>query len=79
MEVADLSRADGGNVSIWGDANAPQQHWAITPTGDCYFCLTNRLSGLSLNVDGGSTADGANINQSTYRRAPEEQWQIIAV
>ncbi|WP_374199207.1 RICIN domain-containing protein [Streptomyces sp. ISL-44] len=49
----------------------------MTPTGDGYFYLTNRLSGLSLNVDGGSTVDGANINQSTYNRAPEEQWQII--
>lgn len=36
-------------------------------------------SGLSLRVDGGSTADGADIDQSTYHRAPEEQWQIIAL
>lgn len=77
MEVAGLSRADGGNVSIWGDAAVPQQHWAVAPTGDGYFHLTNRLSGLSLHVAGGSTADGANIDQFTYNQAPEEQWQII--
>lgn len=41
------------------------------------FGMFNRFSGLSLNVDSGSTADGANINQFTYNRAPEEQWQIV--
>ena len=79
MEVAGLSRAEGGNVAIYGDSNVPQQHWAVTPTGDGYYYLTNRFSGLSLNVDAGSTADGANIDQLTYTRAPEEQWQIIAL
>ncbi|MGC9541180.1 RICIN domain-containing protein [Streptomyces sp. UG1] len=74
-----LVQVDGGNVSIYGDHNVPQQHWALTPTGDGYYYLTNRFSGLSLNVDAGSTADGANINQFTYDRAPEKQWQIIAL
>ncbi|WP_307783084.1 RICIN domain-containing protein [Streptomyces sp. MBT53] len=57
----------------------PQQNWAVTPTGDGYYYLTNRLSGLVLNVDGGSTADGANISQWTNNRATQEQWQIIPV
>jgi alpha-L-fucosidase len=48
----------------------------ITPTGDGYYLLTNRLSGLSLNVDGGST-DGTAVNQWTYTAIPQQQWQII--
>jgi alpha-L-fucosidase len=79
MEVAELSRADGGKVGIWSDDSVYQQHWAVTPTGDGYYHLTNRLSGLSLNVDGASTANGAGIEQETYNRATHQQWQIIAV
>lgn len=39
----------------------------------------NRLGGLSRTVDGASTADGADIEQETYRQAHQQQWQIIAV
>ncbi|MFF4685556.1 RICIN domain-containing protein [Streptomyces sp. NPDC001307] len=42
----------------------------ITPTGDGYYLLTDRLSGLSLNVDSGSTADGTAVNQWTYTAIP---------
>ncbi|WP_406202078.1 RICIN domain-containing protein [Streptomyces europaeiscabiei] len=47
MEVAGLSRVDGGDVVTWSDDDVPQQHWAVTPTGDGYHHLTNRLGGLS--------------------------------
>jgi alpha-L-fucosidase len=77
LEVAGLSREDGGNVGIWADATAPQQHWAVTPTGDGHYVLINRYSGLSLGVDEGSTTDGANIEQQPYTSQTRQQWQII--
>ncbi|WP_408995807.1 RICIN domain-containing protein [Streptomyces europaeiscabiei] len=73
MEVAGLSRVDGGDVATWSDDDVPQQRWAVTPTGDGYHHLTNRLGGLSLTVDGGSTADGADIEQETYRQTHRQQ------
>jgi alpha-L-fucosidase len=79
MEVAGLSRANGGDVALWPDDNVPQQHWAITPLANGCHLLTNRLSGLALNVDGGSTTDGADINQYAYTGAARQQWQIVAV
>ncbi|WP_327699107.1 alpha-L-fucosidase [Streptomyces sp. NBC_00459] len=79
VEVAGLSRAEGGNVAIWQDADVYQQHWAVTPTSDGYHFLTNRFSGLSLHVSGASTADGANVDQRTYSRGAEAQWQIVAM
>ena len=77
MEVAGLSRDDGGNVAIYADSDVPQQHWAVTPTGDGYYFLINRYSGLCLGVDEGSTADGANIEQQPYASLTRQQWQII--
>ncbi|WP_317619742.1 RICIN domain-containing protein [Streptomyces akebiae] len=67
LEAAGLSRADGGNVVIRGGGQRRQQHWAITPTGDGYYFLNNRYSGLCLAVDEGSTADGATIEHSRTR------------
>lgn len=72
-----LSRADGGTAGIWGDAAAPQQHWAVTPTGDGHFILVNRYSGLALAVDEGSTADAAAVEQQPYTSQTHQQWKII--
>ncbi|RSM65579.1 alpha-L-fucosidase [Actinoplanes sp. ATCC 53533] len=79
MEVAGLSRADGGNVALWPDDDVPQQHWAITPIGAGYHILVNRLSGLALNVAAAGTTDGADINQFTYGSAPHQQWKLITL
>ncbi len=77
MEVAGLSRDDGGSVAIYADFDVPQQHWAVTPTGDGYHFLVNRYSGLCLAVDEGSTADGAAVEQQPYASLTRQQWQIV--
>jgi alpha-L-fucosidase len=71
LEVAGMSRADGGAVALAPGNDAPQQHWAITPIGDGHHILVNRLSGLALSVV------GATIEQRTYGSAPHQQWQIV--
>lgn len=74
---AGLSLANGGNVVLWSDANVPQQQWAVTPLDGTYFAITDRESGLALNVDFASTADGGNISQWEFNFAPQEQWQLL--
>jgi alpha-L-fucosidase len=54
MEVAGLSRTEGGNVAVWADANAPSGTGPSTPTGDGHYFLVNRYSGLCLAVDEGT-------------------------
>jgi alpha-L-fucosidase len=77
MEVAGLSRTEGGNVAVWADANAPSSTGPSTPTGDGHYFHINRYSGLCLAVDEGSTADGAPIEQQPYASLTRQQWQII--
>ncbi|WP_405654306.1 RICIN domain-containing protein [Streptomyces sp. NBC_00019] len=60
-----------------GRRRRPQQHWAVTPSGDGHYFLVNRYSGLSLAVDDGSTADGAAIEQQPYASQTHQQWQIV--
>ncbi|MFI8835117.1 RICIN domain-containing protein [Streptomyces afghaniensis] len=57
-----------------GGRQRRQQHWALTPTGDGYYFLINRYSGLCLAVDEGSTADGATIEQQPYPSLTRQQW-----
>jgi alpha-L-fucosidase len=78
MEVAGLSRVNGGDVALWQDDNVPQQHWAITPIGDGSYIVVNRLSGLALNVAGAGRADGTTIDQWAYNAALQHQWQLVA-
>jgi alpha-L-fucosidase len=56
-----------------------RQHWAITPTGDGHYLLTNRYSGLALAVDEASTANAAAVEQQPYAGRAEQQWQIVPV
>ncbi|MEO6088772.1 MAG: family 43 glycosylhydrolase [Umezawaea sp.] len=52
---------------------APSGETAATPTS---FQLVNRNSGKCLDLDGGSTADGANVRQWTCTGAANQKWRI---
>ncbi|BEL07881.1 hypothetical protein Q0Z83_060720 [Actinoplanes sichuanensis] len=78
IQVAGLSRSNGGNVALGPDEELPQQQWAVTPLGDGYHILINRLSGLALNVAGAGTGDGADIDQWAYNAVTQQQWQLVA-
>ena len=58
-------------------ANAPWAKCEIV-SGQIYK-LTAQCSGKALNVDGGSTAKGANVNQMPYDGSPAQQWEIVDV
>ncbi|MFE7766276.1 RICIN domain-containing protein [Streptomyces sp. NPDC057438] len=73
LEVAGLSRVDGGNVADWGRDQRRRQHWAGPSTGDGYFFLINPPSGLRFAVDEGSTA-GADIEPQPYASLTLQQW-----
>jgi alpha-L-fucosidase len=47
--------------------------------GSGYYRLTNRNSGKDATVAGGSTADGANVEQRTYSGATYQQFQLVTV
>lgn len=66
LEVASTSTANGTNVDIRTYTGANNQRWTITATSSGYFRLSPVSSGNScLDVNGNSTADGANVQQWT--------------
>jgi hypothetical protein len=55
----------------WGDD--------IQPVINGRYMLVNRASGKVLQVEGGSTADGAKVQQATYAGATSQQWDVTPV
>lgn len=49
----------------------PQQSIA-----DGRYVITNRGSGLAMQVEGGSTADGADVTQGGYKLSLHQQWDV---
>ena len=64
--------------TITGTGNANQQ-WSITASGSWYV-ITNRTSGLQLNLTGGSLADSTLIQQyASSSSDPNALWQFVPV
>ena len=70
--------SDIGGEGAWvtqqpyGGSTAAQ--WTLTATDSGYYEITNRASGKAMQIDGGSTADGAIVVQRTYVSGLEQQW-----
>ncbi len=60
--MLDWSTANGGDVVQFEDRDGENQQWTVTANGG-YLTLVNRYSGKALEVQGGSTADGADVVQ----------------
>lgn len=64
--------------AITGTGNSNQQ-WSITTNG-AWYTITNRASGLPLNLKGGSLADNTSIQQyASSIDDPNAQWQFVAI
>jgi hypothetical protein len=58
--------------------NANNQKWTVTPVDDGHFRLTAVHSGKVADVEGPSTADGADVHQWNYVGAQNQQWRMSA-
>ena len=68
--------ASGVSDGTW--KNVQYDNLAVTPGGaNPRYKLLNRNSGKALAVNGGSTADGATIVQSTDNGSASQQWQLV--
>ncbi|KPC75009.1 alpha-L-arabinofuranosidase, partial [Streptomyces sp. NRRL WC-3753] len=61
----------------WTDLNATNQQWRLADSSDGYVRLISRHSGKALEVQGASTADGANIVQYDDWGGTNQQWRLV--
>jgi Ricin-type beta-trefoil lectin domain-like len=84
LDVDNGSTADGANVKQWSCAHVKQQSWNIVWVGDdanqeALYEVRPEHSGKCLDVDNGSTADGANVKQWTCSNVPQQRWKLVWV
>jgi hypothetical protein len=63
----------------WSDLNGTNQQWRPANSDGGYLRLINRNSNKALEVQGASTADGANIVQYDDWGGNNQQWQLVRV
>lgn len=73
----------GANVNVWSDGDdlstLPNgwQRWYLDYVGDGYYHVINHDTGLYLAVDGGSTANGANVYQWVNDGSDKLLWKFV--
>ncbi|MFD2116702.1 RICIN domain-containing protein [Paenibacillus yanchengensis] len=70
----------GAHIIQWGDVMTNivnDQAWYIEPIGNGYVNIRNAESGLLLDVNGASTAEGAIIIQWPDNGGLNQQWSIV--
>ena len=72
---------DGGNINQWstGTYAGVNQQYFMEYVEDGWFFICNRWSGKYLDVNGGSTADGANIFLWSGNGQYNQQWRLVPV
>jgi hypothetical protein len=70
--------ANGALVDQWPANGQNNQKWTVISLGGGHYELTSVNSGLALDVDGGVTTAGAEIDQYTYNGNSWQQWIFTA-
>ena len=74
---------NNANVSVWSDGDAIStpanvwQRWHLDYVGDGYYNIINYESGMYLNLDWGSSADGANVNEFEGNGSDAQLWKFV--
>lgn len=78
LDVSEASIADGANIQIWSRANVNQQKFEITQVFGDYYKIRAVHSGKYLDVTGGSSASGTNVQQYPYNGSTAQLWRFIS-
>ena len=78
MSIVGESTANGANVNIDNASASNAQKWTITPLGGGFYNVVNVNSGKYLDINSGSTADGAQAIQWDGNGGDNQQFSFSA-
>lgn len=86
VEVADASTASGANVQQWEQNGASCQDWILEPVTDpgcamdtsVIYTFENVNSGLVMDIENGTMAEGTNVRQWVSNDADCQKWTLRA-
>ncbi len=76
LDVQDRSTQSEGNLQIWEDTGATNQQFQITKAGGNYYTIQAVNSRLLLDVAGGGTTDGTNVQQYASNGTDAQKWMF---
>ncbi|MFE4832449.1 RICIN domain-containing protein [Streptomyces sp. NPDC056672] len=80
MDVANGSKVDGARIQQWDCYGGPAEKWRLdvisTINGVNYYAFVNMNSGKCLDVPGGSTTPGVELQQWTCWSGDMQQWAL---
>ncbi|WP_370973483.1 RICIN domain-containing protein [Amycolatopsis sp. cg9] len=74
LDISGVSTAAGAPLQQWAATGGPNQQFDFLDSGDGYYRVRARHSGLVLQVAG--SASGADISQQADSGAPAQQWRV---
>lgn len=82
LDVSAGGKRPGTNVQVWTANGSDAQRWMLVPVacmadGGTYAIHPAIADGLALDVSGGSTANGANVQVWSYNRSNAQVWQAV--
>ena len=66
----------GANVKQYATNNTDAQQWIMEPTGDGYYYIISRLSGLCLDIKDGKAIAGNNVQMSVKKGLSSQKWRF---
>ena len=77
MDVLDLSSDTGASLIQWDQTDGENQQFRFIDSGNNYYRIAARHSGLVLDLYDFNTADGADIVQWTDLEGENQQFQVL--
>ena len=77
LEIGGYSTENGGNAQLWWNDFIDFQQFQISEAGSETYTLKNCGSSLMLDVEGGSTASGTNVQQYERNNTAAQKWKLV--
>jgi hypothetical protein len=76
VSVANNSTSNSAQLWAWDYNNDPSQQWDLVDAGNGWYNIKNVRSSLLMDVDGGSTADNAKVQQYANTNSGAQRWRL---
>lgn len=77
LDVVDGAWKSGTNAQLFAANGGNAQKFLVRKVNGDYYKVLMALSGLALNVSGGSKGDGANVDFSTWNGGDAQLWKAV--
>lgn len=77
LEIASQGMSDGSNAQLGVSNSISSQRYEITYVGGGYYKIIAEHSDKSLDISGGSSENGANVQQYTWNGSAAQLWKFV--